>query len=154
MAEWVLSIIGVIFLGVALDIVIPDGKTNGFIKSIFSIIFMFVVINPIIKWVNKTDVIDLSNVQINEDYQIEINNHRLLDLKFQIENHLICNGINGVEVEVKGYSTNNDIIISQINVRIDNLVIIDNVEHINKYKLITTLIKEKVGVDEKNIVYG
>ena len=60
----------------------------------------------------------------------------------------------GVDVEVKGYSTNKDIIISEINVDISNIGILEKDEHINKYKLITMLIKEKVEVDEKNIIYG
>ena len=153
MTAWIFSIIGIIFLGVMLEIVIPDGKTNSFIKSIYSIILMFVIVNPIIKIFNK-DTLDLSSINIVENNQDIITEQKLTEIKFLIERHLLDNGIMGVDVEVKGYSTNKDIIISEINVDISNIGILEKDEHINKYKLITMLIKEKVEVDEKNIIYG
>ena len=153
MTTWILSIIGIVLLGVMLEIIIPDGKINGFIKSIFSILFMFVVISPIIKFVNKSDIIELPVIEL-EGNENDIVEQKLVELKLQIENHLIDNGVEGVNVEVEGYLTNKDIIISKINVEVNNSVILDDDGHINKYKLITKLIKEKVEVDEKNIVYG
>jgi stage III sporulation protein AF len=154
MTAWIISIVGIVLLGVLIEIIIPDGKTNGFIKSIFSIIFMFVVISPIIKLINKSDTIDLTNIEFNESKNNNLTEQKLTEIKFQIENHLRENGVEGADVEVMGYSTNKDIIINQINVEVNNLVILNKDEHINKYKLITKLIKEKVEVDEKNIVYG
>lgn len=154
MNPWILCIIGVVFLGVMLEIVVPDGKTNAFIRSIFAVIFMVIVVSPIIKLVKDSEFIDFSDMvtwTVNQDDYTE---QLLLELKFQIENHLTTNGVEGVQVEVKGYSTNKDVKIEQIKVDLSNLVILEKDEHINKYKLITTLIKEKVEIDEESIIYG
>ena len=154
MTNWILSIVGMVFIGVILEAVIPDGKTNAFIKAIFSIIFMVVVISPIINLFGKDNVFDFSEILKPTSEVVEQNEHELMELKFIIENHLIDNGIHGVEVKVKGYSSNNDLKIEQINVNLSNLIINKKDEHIDKYKLITTLIKEKVEVNEEQIVYG
>ena len=81
MTAWIFSIIGIIFLGVMLEIVIPDGKTNSFIKSIYSIILMFVIVNPIIKIFNK-DTLDLSSINIVENNQDIITEQKLTEIKF------------------------------------------------------------------------
>ncbi len=36
MRGWILSIVGIVFIGVILDIILPDGKTSKYIKHIFS----------------------------------------------------------------------------------------------------------------------
>ncbi len=153
MNAWVLGIVGVVFLGVMVEIVVPNGKTNVFIKSIFAIVFMYVVVSPILKLVKNNDLIDLKtifNVQ-SDDEELE---QRTFELKCQIENHLNNNGVEGVEVTVAGHSTNDDIIIDEISVNIANLVINKKDEHIDKYRLITGLIMEVVNIDEERIVYG
>ena len=153
MNGWILSIIGVVFLSVMLEIIIPDGKTNNFIKCMFALMFMFVVVSPIINLVKNSDVIDFSGM-FSASTQDDLTEQSLLEMRFQIENHLSKNGVKGVQVEVMGYSTKNYTKIEQIKVDLSNLVILEKDEHINKYKLITKLIKEKVEINEENIVYG
>ena len=62
MAGWMLSVVGIIFASVILELIIPDGKTNSFIKSILVIIFMYVVLTPVIDWVNNDDIININSV--------------------------------------------------------------------------------------------
>ena len=45
MTKWLLSILGVVFLAVLLDIVYPNGKTNKFCKSIFG---LFAIIGVVV----------------------------------------------------------------------------------------------------------
>lgn len=153
MSGWVLGIVGVVFLGVMVETIVPNGKTNVFIKSIFAIVFMYVVASPILKFVKNNDLIDLSAIFNVSDKDDELE-QKLFEIKCQIENHLSDGGVEGVEVEVLGYSTNDDIIIEEISVNIANLVINKKDEHIDKYRLITDLIMEVVNVQEEKIVYG
>ena len=87
MTAWILSIIGVVFLGVLFDVICPGGKTNSFIKSIFSIIFMYVVMTPIIRLVSdetielnsitkiyNSDCLEDSMVDIKDNYIVVSNN--------------------------------------------------------------------------------
>jgi len=152
MDGWILSIIGMVFLGVIFEIIVPEGKTNNFIKSIFTIIFMFVVISPILKLVKKQELIDFpSFFNYSQDEKTE---QSLLELKIQIENYLATNGIEGVLIELSGYLSKNDLKIEKVYVDLSNSVIMEKYEHIDKYKLITMLIKEKVEIDEENVIYG
>ena len=152
MNSWLLGIIGVVFLGVMLEAVLPEGRTNAFIKSIFIILFIYVVMNPIIKLIKNNDLIDFSQVfSVKQDEYLE---QLKLELKYKIENHLYTNGVEGVYVEIEGNVVNNDIKINKINVNISNIVINKQDEHIDKYKLITGLIMDIVKVDKESIVYG
>ena len=54
MTSWLLGIIGVIFLGVLLDIMYPNGKTNVFCKGVFGLFAVVVLITPIIKLPSQT----------------------------------------------------------------------------------------------------
>ena len=47
MKAWLLSIVGVVFLGVLFDLLYPNGRTNTLCKSIFGIFAVFVMIGPI-----------------------------------------------------------------------------------------------------------
>jgi len=46
-SKWVLSICGVIILGVLIDAVLPDGGTRKFIKGVFAVILLYVIISPL-----------------------------------------------------------------------------------------------------------
>ena len=37
MKSWILNIVGIVFIGVIIEIILPDGKSNTFIKHIFNI---------------------------------------------------------------------------------------------------------------------
>lgn len=151
MNGWILGIVGVVFLGIMIEIIAPDGKTNTFIKSIFSLVFICVVMSPILNLVKQSgiDVSGLINSGEN-DFEEQLK----IDTKLKIENYLFEHGIEGVEIEIDACSTINDIIINKIYVNLSNSVIIKNEEHIDKYKLITGLIMEVIDVSEENIVYG
>ena len=152
MRAWILSIIGVVFIGIMLEVISPEGKTNAFIKSIFAIVFMYVVITPIINLIKNQDKIDFSNIIQTEhnDYSEQT----LTEIKLKIETHLASNGFNGVEVEVVGVSTEEYTKVQKVQVDLSNLVLNSGDEHINKYKLITELIMSVVDIDKENIVYG
>ncbi|MDR3263531.1 MAG: stage III sporulation protein AF [Clostridiales bacterium] len=46
MLSWIISIAGIMVLTVLLDIILPEGQTNKYIKGIFSVIVVIVVITP------------------------------------------------------------------------------------------------------------
>ena len=53
MSAWLMSIVGVVFLGVMIDIITPEGKTNAFIKSIFAVFVVYIIVSPIVTMFNK-----------------------------------------------------------------------------------------------------
>lgn len=58
MTSWLLSIVGVVFLGVMIDVIAPSGKTNSIIKTMFAIMLIYVVLSPIISLIGTGDLND------------------------------------------------------------------------------------------------
>ena len=157
MKVWILSIVGVIFLSVMLDIVCPEGKTNIFIKSIFVLMFMYVILLPIIKLIKNTDMLDLTkylnvveiDIRDTDEFEQIIN-----ELEIKIQEYVSENGIGGVVFEISGNVSKNNVEIKEIKVDLSNTVLNEENVHIDKYKLITKLIMDMVEVGEEQIVYG
>ena len=51
---WLLSIIGIIIIGNLIELILPDSNISKYVKSIYSFIVVFVIINPIIGLFNNT----------------------------------------------------------------------------------------------------
>lgn len=152
MSGWILGIIGIVFITVLVDVILPAGKTNVFIKSIFSLIFIYVVVSPILKLISDNDI------RINDFLEVkqadEMSEHLIIETEYKIQNKLHENGFHNVFVKVDGYSTKNQLIINKINVDLSKLIIINQDEHIDKYKLITDLIISVVDINKEKIIYG
>ncbi len=43
MSAWLLSIVGVVSLGVLIELLLPEGENSKYIKGIFSVIVIFVI---------------------------------------------------------------------------------------------------------------
>ena len=52
MNEWIMSIVGITALGVLMDILLPEGETSKYIKGIFALFTVFVIIYPLPKIIN------------------------------------------------------------------------------------------------------
>ena len=88
-STWVLSIAGIICISVLLELVMPEGQMNKYIKNIFSFVIILVIVLPLPKLMNKN--IDLSSmfqyqeIQLQEDFLEEINGSKLSSLQKTIE---------------------------------------------------------------------
>lgn len=71
MTEWLMSIVGVVAIGVLLDILLPSGEINKYIKGVFGIVVVFVIIIPLPKLI-KGDFINFfdatQEIEIDEGY--------------------------------------------------------------------------------------
>ncbi len=47
MAGYILSIIGIVFLEVMLDQILPEGGTNAVIRSVFALLLLYVILCPL-----------------------------------------------------------------------------------------------------------
>ncbi|MGN0796591.1 MAG: stage III sporulation protein AF [Christensenellales bacterium] len=48
MQAWVLSIVGVVVLGVLIDVILPDGESAKYIKGVFGVVAVITIISPIV----------------------------------------------------------------------------------------------------------
>lgn len=150
MNQWLLSVIGVVFLSILFDLIYPSGKTNKFCKGIFGIIAVGIILSPIFK-------IDLINTNefVDKDLVESISKSKAEAYESNIENYLSSIGIDGASVEVKYTLSENDFMLKSIYLDVSNVVLTENLSNINKYEVIARKVSEKfdVSVDEV-FVYG
>lgn len=69
---WLLALMGVVLLSVLVDILLPSGQTTKFIKGIFSIIIIMVIITPLIRLKDKdfsfSGIFESSEIEVDETF--------------------------------------------------------------------------------------
>ncbi len=152
MTGWLLSIVGVVFLGVLFDLIYPNGKTNNLCKSIFSIVAVFVMVAPILQIdINSLDFTSEVNAGVIEN----IGQEKIEVIKFKIIDHLESCGISNLIVKIDGNLLEDSLVINKIYIDSTNIVLSENVLNINKYEVISKEIVELLKIsEEKVIVYG
>lgn len=147
---WVLGIVGVVFCGVVLDLVYPNGKTNVLIKSIFGIILIMIILNPIFN-------IDFNfeDNYISDDLQKSIKSTKDDLMIKQINNEMFELGINEVYVELDSIMDKNVYEIKNVYIDITNAVLLKNFENINIYENIYNILMKNLNIDkEKIVIFG
>ena len=151
MTNWVIGIVGVVFLGLLLDMVYPNGKTNKLCRSIFGLIALAVIIKPIF----NMDIHFQKNNYIDGFLENSLNDCKINILKNEIESGLLLKGLDGVFVEIESKIENNKFLIENVTIDISNAVLLKNFENINKYEVIINEVKKVVDINEEVIViYG
>lgn len=152
MTGWLLSIVGIVFMGVLFDLIYPNGKTNSLCKSIFAVLSLFVMVSPILK-------LDIDNIKVdnfNNQQLIEhINDAKINSIKLKIDSHLSSCGIVGVVVKIDSNLTNEEFEIEKIYIDTTNLVLTENITNINKYVVIINEVSNLLDIEkERIVVYG
>ena len=160
LSSYLLSVVGVVLLTVLIDLILPDGKINKYVKSVVAIVVVAVIISPVAKLV-KSDF-DFSNLFTNSSYQVdevilnELTNQNLQNYQSEWESNLEKLGYSGVHISIACAEKNGNQIIKYIYVDLCDLVINKNESHIDYY----TKIKESVAKlvsnikEEQIVVYG
>ena len=156
---YLLSIVGVVFLIVIVDLILPDSKISKYIKSIAAVFVVAVIASPIINLVNSNW--DWKSLFVNSEYQVDenvlnnINQQNIEVLEKELVEYLETQSIKGVEIMISASFTNNEPKINYIYVNLCDLVINENLEHIDYYTKIKELITQQINIEEeKIIIYG
>ena len=156
MSTWILSIVGIAFLGVMIDVVSPSGAINKFIKSIFSVLVLFVLVSPIKNLLTKSEI-DINQVsnELIEDKNFLFNYNQNLASSYEnrIEDRLNQEEINGVDVVILLDLTKDEFEIQEVSVYIQNLVLTDKITHKNKYEKIKEAITSVLNVSKEIVFY-
>ena len=151
MTVWLLSIVGIVFLGVMVDVVAPSGKTNAFIRSMFAVFLIYVVIAPVVKYFKSASQVDFSKSYFESSDETNL---KISEAEHKITRLMLDNQINGVDVKILGYVSKDKIVAKKVILNGAKSVLNCTDEHIDKYKLITELIQSVVMVNKEDIVYG
>lgn len=121
MEAWILSIVGIVSIGVLLDIIIPEGEINKYIKGIFAIVTICVIVAPLPSFFNKgvnigDYISNESDIEIDNVFVDEVNDERFRNIESIVEKMLIKAGESNPEVTIN----NNGKDVSGVMVKIDN----------------------------------
>lgn len=161
-SSWVMSIAGVICLSVLIELIMPDGQMNRYIKNIFSFIIVLVIILPLPKLMQKEyqyeNIFGMQeSIKIDDDYLYQINLDKLNNIKSNIEKDAYKYGYKNVYVYLNSDIFDNQMKVKSISVDLESLVILQNAEHNDISKIrkhITKIIKNYVDIDEEVIYYN
>ncbi len=154
MAGYILSILGIVIAGVFIDIIVPSGSISKYIKGIYSIFVVAVIISPVIKFLNKSHdfTIKYEEYNINDNLLKYIYTMRATSLETNIEKVLNEEGFSGVDIIIKFSIENNELKYNSCYANLKNLEISADKQHINKYEFIMEIIKENTNLTEEEII--
>lgn len=152
MTAWILSIVGIVFVGVLFDLICPEGKMSTFIKSVFAIMTLFVIIRPIPKWLKQSIHINW-DIDLNEEYLGSINAGKVLYWQDQIKKNIESMGYSPCDVVVDADLQNSTGKINNIYVDFSNYVLNGGDKHIIKYEKIQEMIMEITNIKKEKIVF-
>ena len=142
MGEWLVGIVGVISLGLLLEILLPDGQTSKYVRGAFSLLVILVVISPIPKLLGGEYTLDLTDVNydIDLDFVKQTSSQYTCNLEDDLEKILKEQGINSVvEIVVKDGSVKDvdfvliKIFLSRIDENQENTFINVSKDTVSKY---------------------
>lgn len=154
MNGYILSILGIVILGIVIDIIVPNGSINKYIKSIYSVFVLAVILTPLLKIVNNQDFsLNYQEYEIDQSILNYIYSTRADNAEESIISMLEDNGFNGVVINLQFSSENNEFRYNSCNINLENMVIDEDKQHINSYEFITEAVRSITGLDEEEIVY-
>ena len=157
MSSYILSIVGIVFLGVLVDLVLPDGQMNKFVKGSFALIALVVMVSPVQKLFNSNFNIEeifynQSVIQTDADFLEATTKQMQSELETKLKVKLKDAGFDNVEVEILCGLSNNVLEIEKVEIDISKMVINTNIVHINKYTEIKNVATEFLNVEESDVV--
>lgn len=155
MKGYVLSILGIALCGVLIDVIMPSGSTSKYIKSIFSIFVVAVILNPVIDFFAKTKNLEINynSIEVNQKLINYITNQKVEQTKKSIILDLCNQGISNVDITLNFALENNQIVYNSCFVNIKNIVYNQADKHISKYELITDVVKQHTNLNDEVIIF-
>ena len=162
MKSWILSVGAMILLTAIITIILPKGKTSGLIKSVFALLSLLVIIQPVTALKNGDSDFSIPSISGGNEIIIQENYLEFIARKRNENNEKNCekilteNGINGATVSIE-YTTdeNASYEIQKVTLNFENSVINSDKEHIYIIETAIEKIAEYLDTDSEVIeVYG
>jgi len=156
MTGYILSILGIVIAGLFIDIIIPSGNINKYIKSVYSIFVVTVIISPVVKFLHKTQnmKIEYENYSVNIELLDYIYSMRVASLEKNLEKALETEGFDKVDIILNFSIENDDLTYLNCQVNLKNMVISADKQHINKYEFIKEVIASYTNLKSQEIQFN
>lgn len=155
MKIWVLNLVGISLMGILIEILLPSGKTNKYIKGILSLVTISVVISPIISiFTNHSSIKNFFDQDIVVDEQFVASTNQSSNQREEklIESMLESQGYKGVEINIIPSSDSQNKI-EFVKICTKNMVIDSENSNIDIKGKITSLVSKRLKIDVGKIYY-
>lgn len=155
MAGYILSILGIVVADVFIDIIIPSGTISKYIKSIYAIFVLAVIITPIIKFFNNNQGFNLQyqEYEINQNLINYIQTNKIATIENDITLELENEGLFNIDIIINYSIDNNELSINSCTINLENLVISSDNQHINKYEIIKEIVREHTNLTDEEMIF-
>lgn len=127
---WGISIVGIVVLTVLVDIILPDGETNKYLKSIMAVVTVFVIVQPLPALLNSD--LDLASAFAVDNVEAAQRDEKLeallLDMRVsqnerEAEMYFAANGYLGTKITLTAENIDGKIKIRHAVLNLKNVVI-------------------------------
>ncbi len=157
MSGYLLALLGVIVIGVIVDVILPSGSTSKYISGMFALFVVLVIVSPIANWVkrdfNISDYFINTSITLDQKLLNSMYSSKVDAIKQDILTELENNGLLQVDIDIKYNVVADNIEIKQILVYLNNLVIKDFDTNINKYVYIRQVVMKHLNITEEVIMF-
>ncbi len=145
---WIISVVGVILLSVLTDVLLPEGQMNKYVKGIFSILLIFVIIAPLADFIRKDiEISDLLNFDMESD-GIVVEKSEIVEMEESLHSDLETLGIQCEKVVI--FSRENN-----INTIVGVNVFLKEKKEEKQVDMIRKIITNKINIEQEKIfIYG
>ena len=157
-SAWIMSILGIVIIGTLIDLILPSGRISKYIKSIFATVTVLVIVVPIPNLIKNNFNPSGGNLitpefTLDENYLAYTDKVKMRYLAKGLEEKLAEDGLHNVSVEIDGkFGDGNSPVINLVKVNLQNLVIDEDIRHINKYELIRDLVTTYLNVERGAVI--
>ena len=145
---WIISVVGVILLSVLTDVLLPEGQMNKYVKGIFSILLIFVIVAPLADFLRKDiEIGDLLNFDMESD-GIVVEKSEIVEMEESLRADLETLGIQCEKVVIFSRENNINTIVGV------NVFLIEKKEE-KHVDMIRKIITNKINIEQEKIfIYG
>ena len=102
MGQWVVTVAGIAILSVLCDVILPEGQTRKYVKTVFGIVVTLVIVQPIVGLLDGD--FDLWNTEteteVQQQYLANVEDRQNAEVARSVQTLLLNNGVSPVEVRV------------------------------------------------------
>ena len=160
--NWLLSVGAMILLTAVITLIIPHGRLGKLIKSVFALLSILVIIQPLVNLKNGNadftvpSITEGNEIVLQQDYLQYIVEKRNQAKEETCEDILNKNGIEGAVVDIEFITDNKaSYEIKKVTVNLENSVIISDKEHIDIIEIALAEIADYLDTEREVIeLYG
>lgn len=157
MKSWIISVCALAIITTIILIILPQGKLGQYIKNIFSLLLVIVIIQPIVKINFDTLSYDFFNydieVELQDNYLTYVTNSRVENLELKCENIILNLGVKGASVDIQANIKDFDFKkIDKVLINLEKAEIINDNSHIDIIEQIISNVSEYLSVEKKLVV--